>query len=130
MHENSTWKSFLLIGATLLGIILVGLGVVLPWLSNPTEAVTEQQAKEYYAASRAVEEAAANRARRNRQGKAPTSADQARELQAARERYSAARQSVEEAKESKKNLTWWMKIGGFLFVFVGVGGLLLQKSHG
>lgn len=116
--------------AALIGIVLVAGGLLLPAMSNPASAITEQEAEEYYSASRAMEEAAAGKSQRDRNAVPPSSAEQARELQAARDRFAAAREQIESMKESKKSLAWWMKVGGFMFVALGVGGLLMQKSGG
>lgn len=128
--NESSLKTALPGVAAAIGVVLVAAGVLLPNMSNSASAVTDQQAQEYYSASRAVEEAAAKRAKLNRQREPPASAEEARELQAARERFVAAREQVESAKKSKQTLAWCMKVGGFLFVAIGIGGLLMQKSGG
>lgn len=126
--NQSDWKSVLPGVSAVVGIVLVAVGMLLPGMTNSAGAVTDKQAEEYFAASRAVEEAAAANSKRNRQREAATSAEQARELQAARDRFASAREGVESAKQSKQVLAWWMKVGGFLFVAIGVGGLLMQKA--
>jgi hypothetical protein len=131
MTDNeSAWKTALPGASAVVGIVLVAVGVLMPGVSNSAGAVTDNQAEEYFAASRAVEEAAASTSRRNRQREPATDAEQARELQAARDRFAAAREEVESAKQSKQSLAWWMKVGGFLFVAIGAGGLLMQKAGG
>lgn len=127
-QDEPAWKTAAPGAAAVLGIALVACGVLIPTMSNPASAITEEQAEEYYSASRAVEEAAAATSKRNRQREPATSAEQARELQAARDRFTAAREEVEAGKQGKQTLAWWMKIGGFLFVAIGVGGLLMQKA--
>lgn len=116
--------------AATLGALLIVVGLLMPAISDPAQALTQEQANEFYEASAAVEHAAANKSKLNRSREAPSSADQAREMQAARERFSAAKEEVQSAREERKSLAFWLKIGGFVFVVIGAGGLFAQKSGG
>lgn len=114
--------------AALLGAMLVAVGLLLPTMSDPAQALTPAQAEEYYEAATAVEQAAATRSKRNRNQQAPASAEEARELEAARARFAEARAEVEAAKESRHSLAYYLKIAGIVLVVVGAGGLVAQKS--
>lgn len=113
-----------------IGALLIIAGLLIPAMSDPALAVTQEQAKEFYEAAAAVEHASANQAIRNRTKEVPSSAEQARELQAARDRFAAAREQVEVAKEEGRSLAFWLKVSGFVFVVIGAGGLFAQKSGG
>ncbi|TWU23517.1 hypothetical protein [Bythopirellula polymerisocia] len=112
------------------GVLLIIAGLLMPAMSDPAQAITQEQADEFYESATAIEHATANRAKQIREKKAPDNAEQARELQAARERFTAAKEEVESAKDERKSLAFWLKMGGVVFVVIGAGGLFAQKSGG
>ncbi len=112
------------------GALLIVAGLLIPAMSDPAQAITQEQADEFYAAAAAIEHASAVQSQRNRTKEVPSSAEQARALQAARDRFATAKEQVESAKGERQSLAFWLKIGGFVFVVIGAGGLFAQKSAG
>ncbi len=122
--EESALASAWPVVATAIGIVLIVIGLAWPSVANSSGSVTEEQAEEYYAASTALEKAAASQSRQQRRGRQPSKQG----LDAARERFDKVKQEVVATKTDRAKLAFWLKLTGGVLAMVGAGGLLMRQS--
>lgn len=125
-HRVNTTLPFAL--AALVGALLIGIGIAWPYVADPTDNWSQQQAKELREASLAWHAAVHQHAHAERE---EHDTEHDADFKAVRQRYQNIRQEFDEARSSEENFAYWLTLsGGVLLGAALLGGLLLRPANG
>ena len=110
--------------ATLLGIVLLALGLLWPSVTDPASSLSAETAKEYYDAHRDLERATA----RESKNIANNATGSNGSVEEARRRFEAAKGEVDAAKSARSRLTMGLKISGAVLALLGAVGIMMQRD--
>ena len=108
-----------------LGLVLLALGFLWQFISPPEKNWSRAQAKEYSAASLAMHGASHPHQHDARDGSRHNHTD---ELAAARQRFDAIKQQLDQATERPQQAAYWLKVVGGLCTGIAAVALLSQRT--
>ncbi len=131
-QADTNWAAIWPTVVAALGMLMVGVAVVWPLISSPAQSFSEQQAKEYYDASLALQAAAvaqgAQHSSSMRQRLEPNEQDPDKALREAHQRFEEIKQQVTTQRERPATTSFWLKIVGGVLATIGAVGHYAKRG--